>query len=146
MIVTFCGHRQISNQAGIADWLDLMLPSLIEGGATTFYLGGYGDFDQLAAAAVMRQKVSYPSIEAVLVLPYPNQKIKDSNYDQTAYPIPGKVPPRLAIVKRNQWMVEQADVVISAVIHNWGGAAKTLHHARQKGKVIFQYPLRDGEP
>ena len=146
MVATFCGHRQLFNQEAVSKWLDIILPSLIEGGATTFYLGGYGTFDQLAAASVKRQKAVYPTIEAILVLPYLNRNVDASDYDRTTYPPLEKVPPRFAIVKRNQWMVEQADVVISAVTHDWGGAAKTLHHARQKGKVIFQYPLRDEEP
>lgn len=145
MIVTFCGHRQIFNQEAISKWLDSILPSLIEGSTTTFYLGGYGAFDQLAAAAVLRQKAVYSAIEAVLVLPYLNQSIDASDYDRTTYPLLEKVPPRLSIIKRNQWMVECADVVISAVTHNWGGAAKTLDYARRKGKVIFQYPVQIGE-
>ncbi len=145
MTVTFCGHRQIFDQDAVSKWLDLILPSLIEGGATTFYLGGYGAFDRLAAAAVRRQKTVYPAIEAVLVLPYLDRNMDASDYDRTTYPPLERVPPRFAIVKRNQWMVEGADVVISAVAHGWGGAAKTLHHAKRKGKVIFQYPLQDGK-
>lgn len=145
MIVTFCGHRQIFDQDAVSKWLNLILPSLIEGGATTFYLGGYGTFDRLAAAAVNRQKAAYPAVEAILVLPYLDRNVDASDYDRTTYPPLEKVPPRFAIIKRNQWMVEQADVVISAVIHGWGGAAKTLHHAKRKGKVIFQYPVQCGE-
>lgn len=41
MIVTFCGHREIYNMEEISKWLDILLPSLIEGGADMFYLGGY---------------------------------------------------------------------------------------------------------
>jgi len=145
MIVTFCGHRQVDNQDAVSKWLDLILPSLIEGGAITFYLGGYGAFDRLAAAAIRRQKLTYPSIESVLVLPYLNRDVDASDYDRTTYPPLEKVPPRYAIVKRNHWMVEGADVVISGVVHGWGGAAKTLSHARRKGKVIFQYPASAGE-
>ncbi|MCI8418964.1 MAG: hypothetical protein HFF79_00435 [Oscillospiraceae bacterium] len=52
------------------------------------------------------------------------------------------VPPRFAILRRNQWMVEAADVLISGVLYDWGGAAKTLDHARKKRKVIIQYPTR----
>ncbi len=59
MIVTFCGHSKIYQTCEISKWLDIILPSLIEGGAATFYLGGYGDFDSLAAAAVRRQKATY---------------------------------------------------------------------------------------
>ena len=140
MNVTFCGHSKTIGQDKIASWLDMILPALIEGGATTFYLGGYGDFDRLAAAAVKRQKIAYPHIESVLVLPYLNREFDSTSYDSTTYPPLEKVPPRYAIVKRNQWMVSESDVVISGVIHSWGGAAKTLDFARSRGKVIFQYP------
>lgn len=37
-------------------------------------------------------------------------------------------------------MVSDSDVVISGVTHSWGGAANTLDFAKNKGKVIFQYP------
>ena len=70
MTVTFCGHSKLNKPDGFSKWLDVILPSLIEGGATTFYLGGYGDFDGLAAAAVRRQKETYPHIELILVLAY----------------------------------------------------------------------------
>ena len=143
MNATFCGHSQISGQDQISNWLDRILPALIEGGTNTFYLGGYGDFDRLAAAAVRRQKVIYPHIESVLVLPYLNREYDTAAYDSTTYPPLENVPPRFAIVKRNQWMVRESDVVISGVIHSWGGAAKTLDFARSKGKVIFQYPRQE---
>lgn len=115
-------------------------PLADRGGAETFYLGGYGDFDRLAAAAVRRQKAVYPSIESVLVLPYLDKKFDAAAYDSTTYPPLENVPPRYAIVKRNQWMVSESDVVISGMTHSWGGAAKTLGFAKCKGKVIFQYP------
>ena len=49
MIVTFCGHSKIYQTGDFSKWLDIILPSLIEGGAATFYLGGYGDFGSLLA-------------------------------------------------------------------------------------------------
>ena len=49
------------------------------------------------------------------------------------------VPPRFAISKRNQWMVEAADIVVAYVLHNWGGAAMTLQHAKRKKKEIILY-------
>ena len=143
MTVTFCGHSKLYNQTeNISKWLDIILPALIEGGATTFYLGGYGDFDNLAAAAVRRQKTSYPNIEAILVLAYLNRDVDASRYDGTAYPPLETVPPRYAILKRNEWMVCESDVVISGVTHGWGGAAKTLDYAKRRGKVIVQFPVQ----
>lgn len=140
MRVTFCGHSKIDPINDFSKWLDSILPSLIEDGAVTFYLGGYGYFDSLAAEAVKRQKIIYPHIESILVLPYLNKKFDVSDYDSSTYPLLEKTPSRYAIVKRNQWMVCESDVVISGVIYNWGGAAKTLEFAKRKKKVIFQYP------
>lgn len=145
MNVTFCGHREVNQAEEISKWLDMILPSLIEGGAEIFYLGGYGAFDRLAAAAVRRQKKIYPHIECVLVLAYLDANMDASDYDSTAYPPLEKVPRRFAILKRNEWMVTVSDVVVSGVIHDWGGAAKTLDFARRKKKVIFQYPVHAGE-
>ena len=138
MTVTFCGHSKLNRPDSFSKWLDVILPALIEGGADTFYLGGYGDFDGLAAAAVRKQKESYPHIE--LVLAYLDREIDASRYDSTTYPPLEKVPPRYAIVRRNEWMVRESDVVISGVTHGWGGAAKTLDYARRRQKVIFQFP------
>ena len=83
MTVTFCGHSKLNRPDSFSKWLDVILPSLIEGGAATFYLDGYGDFDSLAAAAVRRQKIAYPNIEAVLVLAYLDREIDASRYDGT---------------------------------------------------------------
>ena len=145
MNVTFCGHSKLYQTENISKWLDIILPALIEGGATTFYLGGYGDFDSLAVAAVRRQKIRYPNIEAILVLAYLNREMDASCYDGTTYPPLETVPPRYAIVRRNEWMVRESDVVISGVTHGWGGAAKTLDYAKRRGKVIVQFPVQREE-
>ena len=146
MKVTFCGHSKLYNQtAEFAQWLDFILPALIEGGADTFYLGGYGDFDHVAAAAVRRQKAVYPHIEIVLILAYLNRDTDAARYDSTVYPPLEKVPLRLAIVRRNEWMICECDVLISGVTHGWGGAAKTLDYAKRKKKVIVQYPVQSGK-
>lgn len=145
MTVTFCGHSKINQTDGFSKWLDTILPSLIEGGAATFYLGGYGDFDGLATAAVRKQKETYPHIELILVLAYLDRDIDAYRYDGTTYPPLEKVPRRYAIVRRNEWMVWESDVVISGVTHSWGGAAKTLEFAQRKKKIIFQYPVHSGK-
>ena len=148
MIATFCGHRNLSNQIGdFSKWLDNILPSLIEGGVTTFYLGNYGDFDHLAAKAVQRQKKIYPNIQSVLILAYPrlnqNQSQNVSCYDKSEYPeLLKHVPSRCAIIRRNEWIIQESSLVISGVTHEQGGAAKTLHYAQRKQKVIVQFPVQ----
>ena len=139
MIVTFCGHAQISQSEKIEKWLYDVTQKLIEQGATTFYLGGYGAFDSLAASVLREQKKRYPQIELILVLAYLNTGRNTSGYDGTMYPPLETVPRRFAISHRNRWMVESADVVVAYVLRDWGGAAATLRCAKQKKKQIISY-------
>ena len=139
MTVTFCGHAQISQSEKIEKWLYDVTQKLIEQGATTFYLGGYGAFDSLVASVLREQKKQYPQIELVLVLAYLNTGRNTSGYDSTVYPPLETVPRRFAISNRNRWMVESADGVVAYVLHDWGGAATTLRCVRQKKKQIISY-------
>jgi len=139
MIVTLCGHAQISQVEEVEKWLYAVSESLIEQGAVTFYLGGYGAFDGLAASVLREQKKRYPQIELVLVLAYLNDRRDTSSYDRTVYPPLETVPRRFAISHRNRWMVEVSDVVVAYVLHDWGGAATTLRCAKQKAKQIISY-------
>ena len=132
-------YTSISQSEKIEQWLCDVTQKLIEQGATTFYLGGYGAFDSLAASVLRSQKKRYPQIELILVLAYLNTGRDTSGYDSTVYPPLETVPRRFAISHRNRWMVESADVVIAYVLHDWGGAATTLRCAKQKKKQIISY-------
>lgn len=113
MIITFCGHAQISHSQNLQDWLFAVTRRLIESGAKTFYLGGYGEFDNLAAAVLRRLKKHYSEIELVLVLAYLSTEKDVSGYDRTVYPPLESVPRRFAISRRNRWMVESSDVIVA---------------------------------
>ena len=139
MKVTFCGHSQIMETEAVADWLCMITQHLIEQGATIFYLGGYGEFDSLAASILRKQKKQYPQIEVILVQAYLNTGRNTCGYDATIYPPLETVPRRYAISYRNRWMVENADIVISYVLRDWGGAAATLKYAKRKKKKIFSF-------
>lgn len=139
MNVTFCGHAQVAEQEKVEQWLFQVTEELIEQGADTFYLGGYGSFDNLAAKVLRCQKKRYPKIELVLVLEYLNTGRDISGYDRSVFPPLETVPRRFAISHRNRWMVERADVVVAYVLHDWGGAAATLRCARQKGRRMVSY-------
>lgn len=139
MIVTFCGHREIAQTTEVEEWLQTVIHSLIEQGATTFYLGGYGAFDGLAASVLRKEKKNHPWIERILVLAYLNGRQDAVGYDGSVYPELEKIPHRFAILHRNRWMVQSADVVVAYVLHDWGGAATTLRYAKQKRKRIISY-------
>ena len=139
MIVTFCGHGDISETESMKTWLRDTITELIEQGAEKFLLGGYGTFDNLAASAVWDAKKQHPDIKSVLVVPYLDRKVYAKNYDYTTYPPLETVPRRFAISKRNKWMVDASDVVVAYVNHDWGGAYTTLAYAIRKKKVIRNY-------
>lgn len=72
-----------------------------------------------------------------MVIPYLNRDYNKKMYDESLYPPIEESLPRFAISKRNEWMVEQADVVVSGVDHDWGGAYTTLKYAKRKKKRII---------
>ena len=137
MVVTFCGHREILPQKQVSIELDRIIAELIAEGADRFLLGGYGQFDMLAAKAVVKQKGENSNIESVLVIPYLGWNCDGALYDRSLYPPLETVPHRFAISKRNVYMVDAADVVVAYVHHHWGGAAKTLEYAKRKCRRII---------
>ena len=139
MTVTFCGHSHVSDAAELNMWLDKVLNLLIAAGADRFYLGGYGDFDRMAAEAVKTKKDEKPDIEMALVTAYLCRHADGEFYDYMIYPTLKDVTQRSAIPQRNEWMVDSADVVVANVTHEWGGAAKTLEYARRCGKRVILY-------
>lgn len=137
MIVTFCGHRDVYDRESVYQKLTAVLRDLIEEGANSFLLGGYGNFDSIAASVVRDLKKEFPGIRSTLVIPYMDRKVDKNLYDDSVYPPLEHVPRRFAISRRNEWMVNQADVVVSYVRHGWGGAATTLRYAERKKKRII---------
>ena len=137
MIVTFCGHGTITYTDETRKLLRDTIEKLISEGIHEFLLGGYGAFDIMAANAVKDLKAKYPHIKSVLVVPYIDRDYDRDLYDCSEYPPIERVPKRFAISKRNEWMVDQADVVVAYVDHDWGGAAKTLERAVSKKKRII---------
>ena len=140
MKVTFCGHSEIHDQQAVRQWLNKTVEKLIQRGADMFLLGGYGAFDRMASSVVWELKKKYPDVQSVLVKPYLNQDMDESQCDWTVYPALENVPQRYAISHRNRYMVDMADVVVAYVRHSWGGAAQTLEYAQQKKKSIIQFP------
>lgn len=139
MIATFCGHRAVENRVQVEEWIHAVTETLILDGTKTFYLGGYGEFDRLAKLALQKHKKRYAYVDIVLILPYLNSRMDTAGYDYTLYPPIETVPKRLAIVKRNEWMVAQSESVVAYVLYNFGGAAKTLEFAKRKSKHILMY-------
>jgi len=147
--VTFCGHRDV-NDKRVKEELykaisEILLP-LSFSDKVTFLCGGYGVFDCLCSTVIdeIRAQGVSPTVEKIFVTPYITESYKERieilrpHYDGVVFPPIEGVPLRFAIPRRNQWMVEQADIVIAYVTHGFGGAATTLSYAYQKKKKIVR--------
>jgi uncharacterized phage-like protein YoqJ len=146
MIITFCGHKDISDRQPILNKLiETLEPYFKVNTPLTFYCGGYGDFDSLASQAIdiLRKKYTEVKAEKIFVTPYITpayqERISDMKkfYDEVVYPPLENVPLKFAISRRNEWMVENSDIVIAYVKYSWGGSAKTLAYAKRKHKQII---------
>ena len=58
-------------------------------------------------------------------------------YDASIYPPIENVPPKFAILKRNEWMMTNADLIIAYIKHDYGGAYKSLQVAKRRKKNII---------
>ena len=146
MIITFVGHSLVSAQEKVKIMVEEQIKAnVINNERTTFYIGGYGDFDWLCAHVCRKLKKELPNSEVIYVTPYLSQseqlKIKEMKQnrlcDASLYPPIEASPLKFAISKRNEWMVTNADLVISYVNHAFGGAYKSLQIAKRRKKKII---------
>ena len=97
--------------------------AITEYGVTEFVVGQYGAFDRMAAASLVEAKKFHPELRLLLLLPYhPSERavVLPAGFDGSFYP-PGMeaVPRRLAIVRANEYMAKNCDLLIGyAVLQN----------------------------
>lgn len=136
MIITFCGHSDFM----VNEKFEAALMQHLEdraGDDAVFYLGGYGGFDDFALACAKKYKAKHPKAELFFITPYLHTAQADSAIDGTIYPEIENKLPRFAIVYRNRWMIDRADLVIAYVDRCWGGAYQTYRYALSRGKEIL---------
>ena len=101
-------------------------------------VGRYGRFDALAAKCVKEAKKRHPEVTLTLLLPYhPYDRPTPTppGFDGTFYP-PGMeiVPKRAAIVRANQYMVDNSDYLIAYVRHSVSNAWDLVEYAKKYEK------------
>ena len=143
MIITFCGHSDFMFSDNVKQQLkDILLSEIIKNPTCKFYLGGYGDFDSLCLRTLRELKKEFQSIELIFITPYIDKnysklEFAKYHYDDVIFPPLESVPRKFAILKRNEWMVDSANLVIAYVKYSWSGAAKTLEYAKRKKVPII---------
>lgn len=144
MVISFCGHREFIPDAEKEKFI---IDTLIKYANTTdklyCYTGGYGAFDWFAASCINKAKKAAPNILSCLIIPYITAShldrisLHEKEFDEIIYPPLENVPPKFAIIHRNEWMIDNCNLLIAYVKYNWGGAAKTLEYAKKRGVKIL---------
>lgn len=131
----FVGHRD--SPAELKAILEKVVERHVsEYGVTEFVVGGYGNFDRMAAEAVKTVKTRHLSVRLTRLLPYhpADRPVKlPSWFDGTFYP-PGmeKVPKRVAIVRANQIMIKNRDFLIAYNRERIGNTRELMCLARNR--------------
>lgn len=141
-ICTFFGHRNVEEPIeGVL--YDSICRMIEQEKVTTFYVGGHGDFDKLCASVVRIVKRCYPNIRLILVKPQMTAKFDANRYCYTMMYDDVIIPPKsnaahykAAIPIRNRWMAAHADVIITYVRRDYGGAYNAVKYAKKLGKPI----------
>lgn len=131
---TFFGHRDCPETIRPQVMTTVEDLILIQG-VDTFYVGDSGRFDAIVRGVLRELSRKYPHIRYGVVL-----SAMPSGETEADTMLPEEivsVPPRFAIDRRNRWMLERADIVVTYITHGWGGAAKFAEMAAKSGKIVI---------
>ena len=146
--VSCFGHREIApiDIVKLKNDLYKTLEQQIANDFEIFLSGGRSEFDDLFASVVRTLKNSYSHIKLILVEPYfsnslnLNKQYYDIMYDSIIVPDElANVHYKKAITLRNQWMIDNSDLVISYVTRNYGGAYRSIKYAAQKNICVINF-------
>lgn len=118
-----------------ADLLRSTLINLTENyNATEFYVESNGNFDAMVRRQFEDLSHTYLINYSVVLAYLPVKKNKYDNFTNTIFSDGiGTVPKRFAISWRNKWMIQQSDIVVTYVTHNFGGAWRFKELADRMG-------------
>ena len=135
----FIGHRDAPES--IYDrLLSAVKRHISEYGVTDFVVGRYGNFDRLAARAVMEAKQHHHNVSLTLLMPYYHADAEPlpDGFDGSLFPDGLEtVPKRAAILRANQYMIHHCDYMIVYDAGRIGNTRTLVYQARRiKGLQI----------
>ena len=134
----FIGHRDASEEIYPALYAAVE-QHIMKYGVTEFIVGHYGGFDRLAASAVKEAKSFYPEVRLTLLVPYhPAERPipTPDGFDGTFYPLGMEsVPPKVAIVRANRFVVDHVDYLIAYAWHPASNAKDLVKYAERRTKI-----------
>lgn len=145
--VSFIGHREVDDFRFVEDQLERIVRDLIQTKEyVEFYVGRNGEFDIMVASVIKRAKRDYGDANSsmILVLPYPiaDMDMMEDFYDEIWLPLGSDVHFKSAITKRNEWLIENSDMLVAYVIRDTGGAYQSVKYAEKSKKAVVHVAQR----
>ncbi len=141
MRCAFIGHHDFD--ARLMSILKNAIKKLIsDQGVNEFYVGNHGNFDSCALSALRELKKEFPYIKYRVVLAYLNSKHDTNKYspeETIVFENFEKVPLKFALSRRNEWLINNADYLITYIVHTHSdsGAAVFARKAERKNKICI---------
>ncbi len=135
---TFFGHRDCPETIK-PKLREVLVDLIMNHEVDMFYVGHQGQFDAMVRSVLRELIKEHPQTHYAVVLAYMPDKQNDyDDYSDTMLPEGIElIHPHYAISWRNNWMLRQADYVVTYITHSWGGAVQYTNKAkRQKKNVI----------
>ena len=119
----------------------------VEQGYTEFLTGDMGEFDRVFSGAVRKVKKKHPAIKLICVKPYVTKEMRENKeyyykeFDEIVIPEICEMSHfKAAITKRNQWMIDNSDLILLYTFKKYGGAHAAKEYAENKNKEIVTIP------
>ena len=138
MKIAFFGHANYLSKEEDGKTVILLIEQKAKGERVDFYLGGYGSFSSFGYSCAINYRKKYAETRIFFVTPYLGRWLDESRayltakYDDILFPPIENVPPRFAILRRNEWIIDQVDFVVFYVNRNYGGAYRAMRYCMRK--------------
>ncbi len=136
MTCTFLGHHDAPSS--LYDTLKKEIERLIFEGVVNFTVGNNGSFDLMVQRILCEISKENSKIKISIVLSRINELAISGFQESTVFPEGLELAiPKFAICKRNEWLLGNAQILISYVRHTTSNSYKWLKKAKNQGLKII---------
>lgn len=136
MVCTFFGHKDAPSSIKMR--LEEIIEALINEGVKNYYVGNNGNFDFYVQGVLENIVKKHNDIRFSVVLSTINETAIGTKQKYTVFPEElENALPKFAILKRNDWMINNSQIVITYVRHNFSNSHKWLEKAKKKGLRVI---------
>ena len=130
------GHRNAPND--LYPKIKYEIIKLLERGAEHFYVGNNGNFDYMAQVALADIEKERADLKYSIVLSRLDEKALGNAQMRTVFPEGQEnTLKRFAIVKRNMWLLENSNLIITYLVDKYSNSYKFIEKGMRMGLTVI---------